>query len=147
MDSFLLDYPANISRDDDGSYLVTIAGLPGATSGDTEAEALANASDLLETVLMGFILERADIPAPEAANGRPIIAPSLLGNLKLGLYRAMRDRGWRKADLARALGVNPRQADRLLDLEHASTVAQLDQALRVCGVEARVETRRIELVG
>ena len=51
----------------------------------------------------------------------------------------MRARGWRKVDLARAMGLNPRQIDRLLDLRHASTVAQLEQALAVCGVRASVE--------
>jgi antitoxin HicB len=61
--------------------------------------------------------------------------------LKLAVYRAMRERGWRKADMARATGMNPRQVDRLLDLRHRSTVAQLDQALAACGRQADIELR------
>lgn len=143
MTTMTMNYPVNITPDDNGTVMVTIAGLPGATYGDDEAEALVNAADLLETLLMGFIIDRADIPAPEAADGRPTVRPSLLGVLKLALYAAMRARGWRKADLARAMELNPRQVDRLLDLNHASTVAQLEQALTACGVEAEVETREL----
>jgi len=58
--------------------------------------------------------------------------------LKLAVYNAMRQRGWRKADLARATGMDPRQVDRLLDLRHRSTVAQLEQALAACGRHAEV---------
>lgn len=142
----MMNYPVNLVPDDNGTILATIEGLPGATDGDSEAEALANAADLLETVMMALIVGRQDIPAPAPANGRPTVSPTLLGSLKLALYAAMRDRGWRKADLAREMEVNPRQADRLLNLEHASTVAQLEEALRVCGRVAMVETRELEAV-
>ena len=56
----------------------------------------------------------------------------------------MRARGWRKADLARALGIDPRMVDRLLDLRHRSTVTQLDQALRACGGQYEVTMREAE---
>ncbi len=139
----MFEYPVNLTNDDNGTVMVRIAGLPGATYGEDTQDALANAVDLLETVLMGLITDREDIPVPEAANGRPTVSPSLLGALKLAAYRAMRARGWRKADLARAMGLNPRQIDRLLDLRHASTVAQLEQAMAACGVKAEVATREL----
>jgi antitoxin HicB len=63
---------------------------------------------------------------------------------KIAVYLAMRARGWRKADLARALAVNARQVDRLLDLRHASTVAQLEAALAACGQRAEIETRELQ---
>lgn len=134
-------FPVNLEPDDNGTIVATIAGLPGATFGESEAEALANAADLLETVLMGLITDRADIPAPEAARGRPVVTPSLLGTLKLEVWLAMRARGWRKADLARAMAVNPRQIDRLLDLRHATPVSQLEAAFSVCGRRVIVEAR------
>lgn len=56
----------------------------------------------------------------------------------------MRARGRRKADLARALDMNPRLADRLLDLRHRSTVTQLDAALRACGARYEVGMRSAE---
>jgi len=59
--------------------------------------------------------------------------------MKVAVYQAMRARGWRKADLARALHVDPRQVDRLLDLRHGSPVAQIEAALAACGQAMRVE--------
>lgn len=139
----MFNYPVILTPDDNDTIMVTFADLPGATFGDDEAEALANAVDLLETVLAGYITDRQDLPAPSPAGDRRTVAPSLLGALKLSAYQAMRRRAWRKADLARAMGLNPRQIDRLLDLRHASTVAQLEQALAVCGARAEVAVRAL----
>ena len=138
----MFSYPVILTPDDNDTIMVTFADLPGATFGEDEADALANAVDLLETVMMGYITDRRDIPAPSPANGRATVRPSLLGELKLSVYRAMRAKGWRKADLARALGLNPRQIDRLLDLRHATPVAHIEAALAVCGYRASVETRK-----
>src|SRR4051812_13721308 len=138
-------YPVEIVPDDNDTLLVTFPDVPGAvTYGETKAEALDNAVDALETVFSGLILLRSDIPAPSPARGRPTVALSLLGSLKVAAYRAMRARGWRKADLARALGLNPRQIDRLLDLRHGSTVGQLEKALRACGRRVEIRTRAFE---
>lgn len=136
----MFNYPVVLTRDDNDTVLVTFPDVPGAvTYGEDEAEALAHAVDALESLLSAMIVDREDIPVPSSSEGRPTVAPTLLGALKVSVYRAMRARGWRKADLARAMGLNPRQIDRLLDLRHASTVAQLEQALTVCGVRASVE--------
>src|SRR5688572_29282704 len=111
----MYNYPVELTPDDNGTILVTFTDLPGATFGDDEEDALARAADALETAIIGLICCRADVPKPSAAEGRRTVAPSLLGSLKLAVYEAMRARGWRKADLARAMGLNPRQIDRLLD--------------------------------
>ena len=112
--------------------------------GDDEPEAVANAQDAVETIVLALIADRKDIPAPSEAAGRRLVSATLLGCLKLTVYKAMREKGWRKADLARALALDPRQIDRLLDLRHGSTVSQLDRALEVCGVRAEVATRGLE---
>lgn len=129
-----MNYPVDLVPDDNDTVLVTFPDVPGAiTYGGDESEALANAVDALETILSALITDRRDIPSPSPARGRKTVAPTLRGTLKLSVYQAMRRRGWRKADLARAMNLNPRQIDRLLDLRHASTIAQLEQALLVCG--------------
>lgn len=140
----MFKYPVQLESDDNDTILLAFVDLPGATFGDDAADALARGVDALETMLAAMISDREDIPAPSPANGRPTVTPSLLGCLKLLAYQAMRDRGWRKADLARAMGLNPRQIDRLLDLRHASTVGQLEQALAVCGARVEVEVRELE---
>ncbi|HYI63932.1 MAG TPA: type II toxin-antitoxin system HicB family antitoxin [Allosphingosinicella sp.] len=138
-------YPVELEPDDNDTILVTFPDVPGAiTFGETEAEALEQAVDALETILNFCIADRREIPLPSPADGRPTVAPTLLGSLKVILYLAMRARGWRKADLARALGMDPRMVDRLLDLRHRSTIAQLDRALRACGQRFEVTMREAE---
>jgi antitoxin HicB len=139
-----MDYPVDLRPDDNDTLLVTFPDVPGAiTFGGEEGEALANAVDALETIFSALITDRREIPRPSAPRGRKTVSPSLLGRLKIGVYRAMRERGWRKADLARALSVNPRQIDRLLDLRHGSSVAQLEQALAACGKRVEVDLREL----
>lgn len=141
----MFNYPVRLEPDDNDTILVTFPDVPGAiTFGETEAEALDHAVDALESILSVMIAERRDIPLPSPADGRPTVAPTLLGSLKLILYLAMRARGWRKADLARALDMDPRLVDRLLDLRHRSTVTQLDAALRACAARYEVGMRPAE---
>ena len=73
-----------------------------------------------------------DLPVPSRARaGRysvdlpPISAP------KAALYRELRSSGMKKAELARKLGWEKSQVDRLLDLMHKSRLDQLEQALQV----------------
>ena len=130
----MFQFPVELAPDDNDTILVTFPDVPGAiTFGDDEADALGRAVSALETVLNAMMADRQDIPVPSPANGRPTVAPTLLGALKLSVYQAMRSRGWRKADLGRAMGLDPQRVDWLLDLRRTSTVAQLDQAMWVCG--------------
>lgn len=134
-------YPARVMPDDNGSVMVTFPDVPEAVSfGDDESDALAHAVEALETALAAYIADRKPLPAPSRTAEGPRVAPTLLGELKLAVYDAMRARGWRKVDLARAMGQNPRQIDRLLDLHHASAIVQLEQALAACGRKATVQT-------
>jgi antitoxin HicB len=139
-----MDYPVELTVDDNDTLLVTFPDVPGAiTYGSDESEALANAVDALETIFSALILDRREIPPPSLPRGRKTVSPTLLGSLKISVYRAMRERGWRKADLARSMSLNPRQIDRLLDLRHGSTVAQLEQALAACGKRVEVDLREL----
>src|SRR3954470_10595540 len=141
----LLSYPVDLAADDNDTILVTFPDVSGAiTYGDDEDQALANAVVSLESIFSALITDRRDIPLPSPARGRKTVSPSLLGSLKISLYRAMRERGWRKADLARAMALNPRQIDRLLDLRHSSTVAQLEQALAACGKRVDLDLRQLK---
>ena len=140
----MLNYPVELTPDED-TVMVSFPDIPGArTFGEDEAEALTNAVDALETMLAALIGDREDIPLPSPARGRPVVSPTLLGSLKIAVYQAMRSRGWRKADLARAMALNPRQIDRLLDLRHGSAVAHLERALAVCGRRATIDTEALK---
>ena len=56
---------------------------------------------------------------------RYVVLPALT-EAKIALYQRMRDARIRKADLARRLGWHMPQIDRLLDLNHASRLDQLE---------------------
>jgi len=69
------------------------------------------------------------------------VALPALAAVKVALYRTMLQRGMRKADLARLTGAKPMQVDRLLDLSHASRLAQIEAARRTLGKEIAIEVR------
>jgi antitoxin HicB len=124
--------------------MATVPDIPEVvTFGEDASDALARVPDAIETVLAGYMQDRRDIPEPVGAISGEYCSPSLLAMMKLDLYTAMRRKGWRKADLARALAVNPRQIDRLFDLNHATPVDQLELAFFACG--QRVEMRVMEV--
>ena len=134
-----LDYPVELTPDG-GSLLVTFPDVPEAiTFGADADEALLQAVDALETALAMYVDDRRDLPVASPSDGRPTVHPSALECAKLGIYAAMRQQGLRKADLARRLNWHMPQVDRLLDLNHASKLSQIEQAAASLG--KRVELR------
>jgi antitoxin HicB len=126
----MLAYPVDLERETNGSLLVTFPDFTEAvTFGDDEDDALLRALEALETVLAGRIDDRGGGPAPLTGFGRPCVILPALTAAKVLLYRAMREAGVRKADLARRLGWHGPQIDRLLDLNHASRLDQIEAAL------------------
>jgi len=137
----MFDYPVILEAQSEGGFVVTFPDIPEAiTQGEDEDEALLYAVDALETALTFYLEARRPLPIPSAADGRPTVRPSALECAKLGIYQAMTEQGIRKAELARRLGWHLPQVDRLLDLEHASRLDQIEAAARVLGrtIEVRV---------
>jgi antitoxin HicB len=129
----MLRYAVSLSRDDNGTVLVTFPDFPeAATFGEDRDEALLRAVDALETAIQGRIGDREDIPLP-SAGAQSVVELPMQTSLKVLLYRAMRERGLRKAALARRLGWKAPQVDRLLDLRHASRLDQLEAAFIALG--------------
>ena len=139
----MLRYPIKLARDDNRTLLVTAPDFPEVTTfGEDEADALTRAADAIATAIQGRITERQDVPAPSAPRRRqPTVTLSALVWAKLELYRAMRETGIKKADLARRLRVHPPQVDRLLDLDHDSRLDQIENAARAMGKELHIEMR------
>ena len=121
-------YPVVLEPDTNGTILVSFPDLPEAhTFGDDAQDAIARAVDCLETALGMRIDDRKEISAPAKTRGPYVTLPSL-SEAKVELYKAMRAAQVRKAELARRLGVKMPQVDRLLDLNHASRMDQIDAA-------------------
>jgi antitoxin HicB len=58
--------------------------------------------------------------------------------IKTAIYQAMRQRKMTKARLARKMGWNPPQVDRLLSLRHRTRLDLLEQALAALGKKAEL---------
>ena len=131
-------YPVRL-EDDEGTVLVTFVDYPGATYGEDREEALTRAVDALETLFMGAIEHRQDIPMPSAVRkGQPFVNLPALSEAKVALYRALRKAGVGKANLARRLNCHLPQVDRLLDLKYNSRLDQIEQAFAALGKQLSI---------
>lgn len=132
-------YPVVLAPDDNGTVMVTFPDFPEAqTFGDNREEALTYASDALATIVDGYIRARRPLPQPSAITGDAAELSALM-SAKVELFAAMQTMGVTKSDLGRRLNWHLPQVDRLLDLNHASQVDQLDAAVRALGGRLRVK--------
>jgi antitoxin HicB len=131
----MYNYAIRFERDDTPGLAVFCRDLPQFNSyGDDEGHALKEAVDGIETTLSIFVDERKAIPAataPEA--GEHVIYLPALTVAKIALWNTMMERGMRKADLCRLLGVSQTQGDRLVDFLHTSKMDQVETALTALG--------------
>ena len=138
----MFEYPVDLSPAAEGGFVVSFPDVPEAlTQGEDRDEALLAARDALETALAMYVERREDLPRPSAARGRPTVRPSALACAKLAVYQAMREQGVTKAELARRLRWHLPQVDRVLDLDHASRLEQVEAALAALGRELLVDVR------
>jgi len=138
----MFNYAVRLTHDlKTDSWEVSCRDLPLLHSvGDTVEEALAEAADGLVAAISLEMDARRPIPlASDAQQGEYIVSVPVLEAMKAALYNAMIETGTRKADLARQLGVNGPQVDRLLDVEHSSKVEKVELALAQLGRKARGE--------
>ena len=130
----MLAYPLTLEPDDNGTLLVTFPDMPEAvTFGEDEPDALKRAVDALETMLAARIADQQDVPLPSPAGRRPCAVLSGLATAKVLLYRAMREAGVSSGELARRVGWQRPQVERLLDLNHASQLDRIEAALAALG--------------
>lgn len=131
----MLRYPITLTKDSNGTILVTIDDLPAANSvGDDEEEALLNASDAIATALEIYFEERRPVPLPSIpSEGAPSVALSALEEAKVLLWNEMLSQNIKKAELARRLNVHMPQIDRLFDLQHSSKFEFIELAAKALG--------------
>ena len=129
-------FPCKLRRDEDGRYAVRFRDLPEAlTDGANREEALAEAEDCLAAALVGYMAEGRDLPRPSPrGRGAYLVAPAPTIALKAAVYTRARERGVTAAELARALGVDHKEARRILDPRHATKLERLENALAAMGM-------------
>ena len=124
-----LAYPATIEKDG-RSYLAEASDLEEANGvGATPEFALNDLIASLENVIASRMEDRELVPAPSrpGKNQKVAVLPGLT-SAKVALYQAMMEQELRIADLARAMKVDRKIVDRLLDLNHKSRFDQIEKA-------------------
>lgn len=137
-----LNYPVHLEPAEEGGFVVTFPDVPEAiTQGEDEGEALLRAVDALETALSFYTDDGANLPKASKPKGNQYtVRPSAQACISLSIYQTMRDQGVRKSELARRLGWHMPQVDRLLDMNHASRLDQVEVALAALGQRLEVAT-------
>lgn len=139
------NYPAEIEHDEDGRFVITFPDFGwGATDGATRDEALAEAKDLLRELIATTIREGETLPEPSRpGKSRTLVIPPVQIALKAALYDAYRQTGHSQRRLARELGVNESALRRMLNPEHATKAATIDNALRQLGKRIALTVDRV----
>ncbi|CAN7505932.1 type II toxin-antitoxin system HicB family antitoxin [Pararhizobium sp. LjRoot238] len=128
---------------DDGVWLVTSPDFEEVVSyGQTQEEACRNGRNAIEEAIAGRIADGESIPLPLSENecngGRYVEVPMMV-HLKSAIYMIMREKGWTRADLQRALGWPHReQIDRLFRLDHQTKLDAIEDAFKALGVPLSV---------
>jgi antitoxin HicB len=126
----VLQYPAVLERDDNGTWLVTFPDLNDAvTFGDTPGAALAHAVDALEAVIISRMKHKLDVPTPGAARGKPLVTIPPLTAAKALLYKELRAQDISIRQLAEKLRCEYPVAHRLLDTSRKTQVNEIARAL------------------
>ncbi|MBS0847268.1 hypothetical protein [Citrobacter sp. JGM124] len=139
-------YPITVAFDEEtGEYEISYRDFNDLySSALTEDDIELEAKDGLTSFIAELIESR--IPVPVASLGEETdirLHLPVLTCLKIALHNAMINTGTRKADLARKLNQKGPQIDRLLDVEHASKVETLEQALYLLGYEVSVSVDKL----
>jgi antitoxin HicB len=129
-------WPVDLIPAEEGGFIGNFPDLPnGWSQGETIEDALAQAEDLLEEMILGHMAKSEDVPVSSSIAGddRPRVALPALTAAKLEAYRAMRTAGINKRELAERLGWQPSQVTRLFDGRHASRLDLIEAALAALG--------------
>ncbi|MEX6120216.1 hypothetical protein AB6G31_21770 [Providencia hangzhouensis] len=128
----MFTYPVKLEKDaDTGAYIASCRDLPLMNSvGDDLQDALFESISGLVTAISIEMDERRPVPTgSKPEKGEYLVTVPVLVAMKASLHNAMIETGTRKAELARKMGKNPQQIDRLLDAMHSSKVEAVEQAL------------------
>ena len=125
-------YPCKIEKGTDEKHLVIFPDFPEAfTEGETEEEALFNASEALTLTLEGRAEEGMLIPFPSQTEMPSMIYPS--SRVQAALLVRFSRKGRKIADLARSLGTSWPVVSNMEDLHHWTTLRQLEKTAAILG--------------
>jgi antitoxin HicB len=131
----MISYRVTLTPDSNGTILVTSPDFPElVTFGDDETDALSYAVGAFEEAIAARISYREEIPVPSKGKAsEPWVTLPTQAAVKVLLYQQMWKKGIRKADLARKMDLHRQEIDRLLDLNHATSLAKIAKAFAALG--------------
>lgn len=134
-------YPAKLIKQPEGGFTVTFPDLPEAiTQGETQIEALNEATDCLEEAIANRMEMKLPIPVPSLIkrNQHPINLSTTLA-AKTALYVAMQEQHLTKVSLARKLECDEKEVRRLLDPHYSSKLPGIERALNILGYRLGIQ--------
>lgn len=129
-----IEYPAQITKEEDGIFFVSFPNFEEAlTQGETLDEALFNASEVLSLVIEHRLEQEQEIPEPSQMTGKDVqlIAPDVKVQAALLIRKARAGRPL--ADLARTLEASWSSVQRLENPRNSPTLRMLDKAAAALG--------------
>lgn len=129
------DYSFRVAFEDDpdGGVLATFPDVPEAIAhGADQFEAMNQARQALAVALFGYLKDGRSLPKSSKRSGERI-APQTGDILKIAVVEGWMDSGLSKAEFGRMLGVDEKEARRILDPDCATKAHRLEEALAVLG--------------
>lgn len=125
-----MKYPAFFTPDT-GGFVVTFRDIPEAiTQGDDEAEAIDMARDALRESMSIYFEEKRPVPRPsKPLKGERMVDLPLSVAAKVLLLNEMLSQQVAPSELARRLGTTRQEVNRLIDLEHATKIDRIGEAM------------------
>ena len=129
------NYPAKLTKQPEGGYLVEFPDLPEAiTQGDDLDEALYEAIDCLEEAVANRIIMKLDLPLPSnKKRGQYIISMHVTMSAKAALYLLMKEQHLNNSQLARKIDCDEKEIRRLIDPYYNSKIPNIENALYALG--------------
>jgi antitoxin HicB len=136
----VIAYPVKLTPDED-TWLVTSRDFPELTTfGMTKDEALAYAVGAFREAIAARFAYRETIPLPsKPRRGESLVTLPAQVAVKVLLDRNMLDKGLRKSDLARRIGVHKQEMDRIFSLNQATSLTKLEKAFAALGKALDIE--------
>ena len=132
---FSRDYPATLTPNGEGGYIVTFRDVPEAITEIWSMEELQDtAVDALVTVLEMYFEKNRVFPEPSKPKKNEVmVALPLIVVAKMLLLNVMVSSNIRPCDLARKMHIKPQEVNRIIDLQHKTKLDTIDSAMRALG--------------
>lgn len=135
-------YPVALTPDEhDGGFVVTCRDIPEViTQCENSVDCLEEAEGALQAAIEARIMDDLDIPPASAVEaGEIAVSLPLTTALKAALYLSMRADGLTKSALARRLGIDEKEARRMLTPGHRTKTIALERALHALGKRIEIK--------